>query len=166
MNLTSSTQSEQSKLQGYPTAATDQEPSETGMLVLIARCLLEANLPSLSKHCLRAAELILEQQRVIAIWEGTEKKKQETIQKLLEVKESNDKAIDRLWEHKWKDIEIAKAEEEDYKRNLMSKPKVLQKVNPKQTDWVVELSIEQKGKPSSSGLASKSGQLLMYFRIS
>ena len=145
MNSTLSTLSEQSKLQGYPTVVTDQEPSETGMLVLIARCLLEANLPSLSKHCLRAAELIISQKELIQKWEDTNRINEKTIQKLLEVKESNDKAIDRLIEFKWKDLEIARAEEEDYKRNLKSKPKVLQKVNTKQTDWVVELSIEQKG---------------------
>ena len=145
MNSTLSMQSEQSKLQGYPTAVTDQEPSETGMLVLIARCLLEVNLPSLSKHCLRAADLIISQDDLIQKWEETDKINEETIRNCLLVQEANEKAIDRLIEFKWKDLEITKAEEEDYQRNLVNKPKVLHKVNPKQTDWVVALNQKQKG---------------------
>jgi len=127
----------QSKLQGFAEAKTEQEPSETGMLVLIARCLLEANLPSLSKHCLRAAELILSQKELITKYEDTTKINENTIQSLLGIREVANKVHDRMLEHKWKDQEITEAEEQDYQRNLVKKDK-LDLFSAGQVDWVTQ----------------------------
>jgi len=132
----------QSKLQGFTEAKTDQEPSETGMLVLIARCLLDANLPSLSKHCLRAAELILSQKELILKWEDTNKLNEDTIKELLGIREVAINAQNRMLEHKWKDHEITKAEEQDYQHNLVKKEK-LDLLNAVQVDWVTQQMLSE-----------------------
>jgi len=135
----------QSKLQGFAEAKTDQEPSETGMLVLIARCLLDANLPSLSKHCLRAAELILSQQELITKYEDTTKINENTIKELLGIQKVANKARDRMLEYKWKDQEITKAEEQDYQRNLVKQDK-LDLLNAVQVDWVTQQMLSETTK--------------------
>jgi len=135
----------QSKLQGFAEAKTDQEPSETGMLVLIARCLLDANLPSLSKHCLRAAELILSQKELIAKYEDTTKLNENTIKELLGIQKVVSKAQNRMLEHQWKDQEITKAEEQDYQRNLVKQDK-LDLLNAVQVDWVTQQMLSETTK--------------------
>jgi len=137
----------QSKLQSFCEAKTDQEPSETGMLVLIARCLLDANLPSLSKHCLRAAELILSQKELITKYEDTTKLNENTIKELLGIQEVANKARDRMLEHKWKDQEITKVEEQDYQRNLVKKEK-LDLLSAVRVDWVTQQMLSETTKES------------------
>jgi len=134
-----------SKLQGFAEAKTDQEPSETGMLVLIARCLLDANLPNLSKHCLRAAELILSQQELILKWEDTDELNKNTIKGLLSILEDCRKAQNRMLEHQWKDQEITKEEEQDYQRNLIKKEK-LDLLSAVQVDWVTQQMLNETTK--------------------